>query len=81
MDWVESPTAHFLEINVQGLSKDDIKVQIKEGNILQIKGEGGKEKPHEKDATWFVVERGTGKRGFSQEIELPKYVNVAQIKG
>ncbi|KAG2710800.1 hypothetical protein I3760_04G046500 [Carya illinoinensis] len=81
MDWLESPTAHILKINVPGFSKDDIKVQIEEGNILQIKGKGGKEEPHEKDAVWLVAERGTGKREFSREIELPENVKVDQIKG
>ncbi|XP_041007888.1 15.7 kDa heat shock protein, peroxisomal-like [Juglans microcarpa x Juglans regia] len=81
MDWLESPTAHILKINVPGFNKDDIKVQIEEGNILQIKGEGGNGEPHEKDDVWLVAERGTGKRGFSREIELPENVKVDQIKG
>ncbi|XP_059451992.1 15.7 kDa heat shock protein, peroxisomal [Corylus avellana] len=80
MDWLESPTAHIFKINVPGLSKDDIKVQIEDGNILHIKGEGGKEEPHAKDTVWHVAERGTGKGGFSREIELPENVKVDQIK-
>lgn len=28
-----------------------------------------------------MAERGTGKRGFSREIELPENVKVDQIKG
>ncbi|XP_041005945.1 15.7 kDa heat shock protein, peroxisomal [Juglans microcarpa x Juglans regia] len=81
VDWLESPTAHIFKINVPGFSKDDIKVQVEEGNILRIKGESGKmEDPHEKDAIWLVAERGTGKGGFSRDIELPENVKVDQIK-
>ncbi|OMO85534.1 hypothetical protein CCACVL1_10126 [Corchorus capsularis] len=40
MDWVESPTAHIFKLNVPGYGKEDIKVEIEDGNILHIKGEG-----------------------------------------
>lgn len=55
-------------------------MQIKEGNVLQIIGEGEKEEYDQKDTVWHVVERGTAKRGFSREIELPENVKVDQIK-
>ncbi|KAG4964059.1 hypothetical protein AAZX31_14G199400 [Glycine max] len=82
LDWLESPTAHILKVNVPGFSKEDIKVQIEDGNILHIKGEGGREEPQakEKDTVWHVAERSTGKGGFSREIELPENVKVDQIK-
>ncbi|RXH68485.1 hypothetical protein DVH24_030818, partial [Malus domestica] len=63
--------------------KEDIKGQIEEGNILQMKGEGGKEREEAhaaKDTVWHVAERGTGKGDFSREIALPENVKVDQIK-
>ncbi|GKV00208.1 hypothetical protein SLEP1_g12940 [Rubroshorea leprosula] len=80
MDWLESPNAHIFKINVPGYSKDEIKVQVEDGNVLHIKGEGVKEESHAKDAVWHVAERGTGKGEFSREIELPENVKVDQIK-
>ncbi|XVF11440.1 hypothetical protein REPUB_Repub08aG0027700 [Reevesia pubescens] len=82
MDWLESPTAHIFRINVPGYKKEDIKVQIEDGNIMHIKGEGVKEENHEKakDIVWHVAERGIGKGEFSREIELPENVKVEQIK-
>ncbi|KAH8483184.1 hypothetical protein Peur_064426 [Populus x canadensis] len=80
MDWFESPSAHIFKVNVPGFNKEDIKVQVGDGNILHIKGEGGKEETHEKDTVWHVAERGTRKRGFSREIELPEDVKLDQIK-
>ncbi|KAL6224151.1 hypothetical protein ACLB2K_003007 [Fragaria x ananassa] len=83
MDWLESPTAHIFKFNVPGFRKEEIKVQIEEGNILQIKGEGGKEEANAKDAVWHVAERGTAGKSvaeFYREIELPENVKVDQIK-
>ncbi|XP_050368739.1 15.7 kDa heat shock protein, peroxisomal [Argentina anserina] len=83
MDWLESPTAHVFKFNVPGFRKEDIKVQIEEGNILQIKGEGGKEEANAKDTVWHVAERGTAGKTlaeFFREIELPENVKVDQIK-
>ncbi|XP_061374662.1 15.7 kDa heat shock protein, peroxisomal [Gastrolobium bilobum] len=80
MDWLESPTSHIIKINVPGFSKDDIKVQVEDGNILHIKGEGAKEEAQGKDTVWHVTERGTMKGDFSRAIELPENVKVDQIK-
>ncbi|KAL0463339.1 UNVERIFIED_CONTAM: heat shock protein, peroxisomal [Sesamum latifolium] len=85
LDWLESPTAHIFKINVPGYSKEDIKVQVEEGNILVIRAEGGKEEQQqqgkEKDVVWHVAERKTlGKGDFAREIELPEDVKVEQIK-
>ncbi|KAL3527449.1 hypothetical protein ACH5RR_012105 [Cinchona calisaya] len=85
LDWLESPHAHTFKINVPGYSKDDIKVQVEEGNVLVISAEAKNEGQagKEKDVVWHVAERGggvTGKGGFSREIELPEDVKVDHIK-
>ncbi|KAL5570935.1 hypothetical protein UlMin_020532 [Ulmus minor] len=80
MDWLESPTAHIFKLNVPGFNKEEIKVQVEDGNVLHIRGEGGKEESNPKDMVWHVAERGIEKREFSREIELPENVKVDQIK-
>ncbi|AES99227.1 putative small heat shock protein HSP20 [Medicago truncatula] len=80
LDWIESPTSHILKINVPGFNKDEIKVQIEEGNILHVRGEGVKEENLGKDIVWHAAERGIGKRDFSRMIELPENVKLDQIK-
>ncbi|CAL1352367.1 unnamed protein product [Linum trigynum] len=86
MDWLESPTAHIFKINVPGFSKEEIKLQLQEGNVLLVRGEGeeGNNKREEalsKDAVWHLAERGAGGKGeFAREIQLPENVKVDQIK-
>lgn len=68
---------------VAGYSKDEIKVQVEEENVLVIKAEGKEEnKGKEEDSVWHVAERGIGigKGDFSREIGLPEDVKVDQIK-
>lgn len=55
-------------------------MQIEEGNVLHIRGEGEKEESRQKDTVWHVAERGTEKQSFSREIELPENVKADQIK-
>ncbi|KAI5648092.1 hypothetical protein M9H77_34097 [Catharanthus roseus] len=84
LDWFESPQAHIFKINVPGYNKDEIKVQVEEGNVLVIKAESKEENlGKEKDTVWHVAERGgIGRCGgdFSREIQLPEDVKVDQIK-
>ncbi|KAI7755865.1 hypothetical protein M8C21_013493 [Ambrosia artemisiifolia] len=82
MDWYETPQAHFIKINVPGYNKEEVKVQVEEGNVLVVKAEAAKEtsKEKEKETVWHVAERGGGLNGFSREIELPEDVKVDQIK-
>ncbi|GKV47055.1 hypothetical protein SLEP1_g53994 [Rubroshorea leprosula] len=79
MDWLESPNAHIFKINVPGYSKDEIRVQVEDGNMLHITGKGVEES-QPKDTVWHVAERGTGKGEFSREMELPENVKVDQIR-
>uniref|UniRef100_A0A7C9DRV0 Uncharacterized protein n=1 Tax=Opuntia streptacantha TaxID=393608 RepID=A0A7C9DRV0_OPUST len=79
MDWLETPNAHFFRINVPGYSKENIKLEVDENNVLHIRGEGGKEESQGKDAVWHAAERG-GRADFYREIELPENVKVDQIK-
>ncbi|TVU03194.1 hypothetical protein EJB05_51277, partial [Eragrostis curvula] len=83
MDWVENPTSHVLRINVPGLGKDDVKVQVEEGNVLTIRAAPRKEKGKEEDekeegVVWHVAERG--KPEFARAVALPENVRVDGIK-
>ena len=82
MDWVETPTSHVLKINVPGLGKDDVKVQVEDGNVLSVRGAAkekqGKDQESAEEAVWHVAERG--KAEFAREVALPEHVKVEQIR-
>jgi len=82
MDWVETPASHVLRINVPGLGKDDVKVQVEEGNVLTVRGApppaGKGEKDGEDGAVWHVAERG--KPEFARAVALPENVRVDGIR-
>ncbi|ERM94143.1 hypothetical protein AMTR_s00010p00157060 [Amborella trichopoda] len=77
-DWLETPTAHIVKLNIPGLRKEDVKVQVEDGNILHVSGEGNKEEAPPKDSIWHCMERG--KPQFSRQFALPDNVKVDQIK-
>ncbi|KAL9251044.1 15.7 kDa heat shock protein, peroxisomal-like protein [Drosera capensis] len=79
MDWLESQNAHILKINVPGYSKEHIKLEVDDENILHIKGEGIKEESQGKDTVWHAAERGS-RSSFYRQIELPENVKVDHIK-
>lgn len=85
MDWVETPASHVLRVNVPGLGKDDVKVQVEEGNVLTIRGAppaAAKEKAGKDDGeegtVWHVAERG--KPEFARAVALPENVRVDGIR-
>ena len=78
---METPASHVLRINVPGLGKDDVKVQVEEGNVLTVRGAppaGKGEKGDEDGAVWHVAERG--KPEFARAVALPENVRVDGIR-
>ncbi|PIA56635.1 hypothetical protein AQUCO_00700770v1 [Aquilegia coerulea] len=81
MDWLETPTSHIYKINVPGYGKDDIKIEVEDGNVLRIRGKGAKEESKEaKDVIFHVAERGSTKDEFTREIGLPDNIKIEQMK-
>lgn len=81
MDWVETPTSHVIRINVPGLGKDDVKVQVEDGNVLSVRGVAKEKKGKEEteEAVWHVAECGRPEE-FAREVALPEHVRVEQIR-
>ncbi|KAK1651279.1 hypothetical protein QYE76_069084 [Lolium multiflorum] len=77
IDWKETPEAHVFKADVPGLKKEEVKVEVDDGNVLQISGERNKEQ-EEKSETWHRVERSSGK--FLRRFRLPDNAKTEQIK-
>ncbi|CAN6301438.1 unnamed protein product [Urochloa humidicola] len=77
IDWKETPEAHVFKADVPGLKKEVVKVEVEDGNVLQISGERNKEQ-EEKNDKWHRVERSSGK--FMRRFRLPENAKTEQIK-
>ncbi|KAL6123630.1 hypothetical protein ACLB2K_076149 [Fragaria x ananassa] len=77
IDWKETPEAHVFKADLPGLKKEEVKVELEEGNVLQISGERSKEQ-EEKNDKWHRVERSSGK--FVRRFRLPDNAKVDQVK-
>ncbi|XP_015087302.1 17.8 kDa class I heat shock protein-like [Solanum pennellii] len=77
IDWKETPQAHVFKVDVPGIKKEEVKVEVEEGRILQISGERNREK-EEKNDQWHRMERSSGK--FIRRFRLPENAKTGEIK-
>lgn len=77
IDWKETPESHIFKADLPGLKKEEVKVEVEEGRILQISGERSKEQ-EDKNDKWHRVERSSGK--FLRKFRLPENAKVDQVK-
>lgn len=77
IDWKETPEAHVFKADLPGLKKEEVKVEVEDGRVLQISGERSKEQ-EEKNEKWHHVERSSGK--FLRRFRLPQNAKMDEVK-
>ena len=77
IDWKETPEAHVFKADLPGQKKEDVKVELEAGRVLQISGERSREN-EEKNDKWHRVERSSG--NFLRRFRLPENAKVDEVK-
>ncbi|KAK1321585.1 18.2 kDa class I heat shock protein [Acorus calamus] len=77
VDWKETPSAHVFKADLPGMRKEEVKVEVEDGRVLQISGERTREEEKRSD-TWHRVERSSGR--FVRRFRLPENAKMEQVK-
>eukprot|EP00246_Nothoceros_aenigmaticus_P013036 TRINITY_DN4301_c0_g1_i1.p1 TRINITY_DN4301_c0_g1~~TRINITY_DN4301_c0_g1_i1.p1 ORF type:complete len:136 (-),score=27.00 TRINITY_DN4301_c0_g1_i1:208-615(-) len=73
VDWLETPQSHVIKVDVPGLKKEDIKVEVEHGNVLRIHGARSQDDVKKTDQ-WHRVERSRAE--FLRRFRLPPNVDL-----
>lgn len=79
MDWKETPEAHIFKLDLPGLTKEDVKLQLHDDRVLHVSAVSRYSHEEDKDCKWYCRER-VDAGSFRREFRLPENAAVDEIK-